>query len=210
MRITLLFVSLLFVLQACSSVHYMKMNAIESQNQLIAYNEGRQSVISQKTHFVSLAPYQELILENAKTSFILFVQNLGDGAITVGTDNVSVTFMGTTTKWASKKIIVQSYNDFILEIEAGEAQQRRSATLIAVLNSLNALNAAQSTSTTYNSGTLAGAYNARSYGSYAQQPFSMNTTGNLSGTYSGYSLTKTYDPAKTQELAYVGSPIIWI
>ena len=201
MRSKILLILMLIILQGCSSVYYMKMEAVKTDGQKVIYNDGKETLVSQKTNFVSLAPYRELNLANGKTSFILFVQNMGEKPITVSKDNVSVTFKGTTEKWASQSINVQSYNDIILEIEAEEAKQRRAAAWLAVANAINAQNAARSTTTTYNSGSVYGNYNANSYGTYANNPYSMNTMGNLSGTYSGYSTTTTYDPAKAQALA---------
>jgi len=200
MRLNILLIIMFVILQGCSSVYYMKMDAVETDGQKVIYNDGKETIVSQMTHFVSLAPFRELNSANGKTSFILFVQNLCDEPITVSNDNVSVTFRGTTEKWASQNIKVQSYNDIILEIESEEAKQRSAAAWLAVANAINAQNAARSTSTTYNSGSVYGNYNANSYGTYANNPYSMNTMGNLSGTYSGFSTTTTYDPAKAQEL----------
>lgn len=200
-KILWIFTALIWILQGCTTARYMEMDAVESADQTVVYNEGKETIVSQKKHFVSLAPYRELNPANGKTSFILFVQNFGDEPITIGSNNVSVIFEGNTEKWESQNINVQSYNELMLEIEAEEAKQRRAATWAAVAGAINAQNAAKSTSTTYNSGTAYGTYNSNSYGSYATNPYSINTTGNVSGSYSGYSTTTTYDPAKAQALA---------
>jgi hypothetical protein len=190
-----------FFIQGCTTLHYMKINVVETEGQRVIYNDGKETVLSLKKHFVTLTPYRELIVANGKTLFIIFIQNFGSDLITISSANISVTFEGNTEKWISQRINVQSYNELLLEIVAEETSQRRAAAWMAVAGAINAQNAARSTSTTYNSGNAYGSYSANSYGTYANNPYSMNTTGNLNSSFSGYSTTTTYDPAKAQELA---------
>ncbi|WP_163836998.1 hypothetical protein [Spartinivicinus ruber] len=179
----------------------MKLDAVKYSDQSEIYNNGKKTIISQKKHFVALAPYQEIYYSNTKTSFVLFIQNMGEYPVTVSPDNVQVTFINNTPGQPQKNVKVQSYNEIMLEIEAEEARQRQAAAWTAIAGALNALSAATSTSTTYSSGTGYGSYNSNSYGTYANTPYSINTLGNVSGNYSGYSTTTTYDPTKAQILA---------
>jgi len=197
----LILTTTVLVIQGCNTVHYVKMAATPSSDQKVVYNDGKETIVSQKKHFVSLAPYHELNTASGKTSFVLFVQNLGEVPITVTSGKVSILFEGKTKEWASNPINVLSYNDMILEVEEEESSERTAAAWAAALGAVSASMAATSTTSTYSSGTAYGTYNSSSYGSYSYNPYTMNTTGNMSGSYSGYSTSTTYDPAKAQALA---------
>ena len=109
---SILIISIL-VLQGC--VHTVKLAAVASPEQQIGY---KQTVTSQKKHFVSLAPYREQNPASGRTSFILFVKNCGEEPINIDINNVSVIFEGNTKEWASRKITVLSSNDLMNELNA--------------------------------------------------------------------------------------------
>jgi len=179
------------------------MTPIKNSSQNFIYNDGKETLISKKTHYVSLAPYRILNNSTANTSYVVFVQNLGNTPITVSSDSVKVSLQEKSTKGETeeRKIPVLSYTELMLEIEQQEEKQRRAAAWAAVAGAINASTAAYSTSTTYSSGNAYGSYSGNSYGNYGYTPYSATTYGNYSGSYSGISTTTTYDPAKAQALA---------
>lgn len=95
-------------LYGCSTPKTMKIGAVAAPKQQVGYQD---TVISQKKHFVSLAPYREQNPANKITSFILFVKNCGEKPINVSSNNISVIFEGNTKEWASRKITVLSLDD---------------------------------------------------------------------------------------------------
>ena len=94
----------------------MEMSAVLSPEQHEGYKE---TITSQKKHFVSLAPYRENNPASSNTAFILFVKNCGDHPIDICTQNVSAEFFGNDPKWISRGITVFSPDDLmrVLEIE---------------------------------------------------------------------------------------------
>jgi len=97
------------------------MAAVASRDQKTAYDG---TIASQKKHLVSLSPYEELGSANAnfdlskyKTIFMLSVQNCGKEPISIALDNITVIFEGNSKDWASNKINVQSFDDFIKDFE---------------------------------------------------------------------------------------------
>ncbi len=199
LRNALLLTTLLF-LTGCATVSYMKLDAYKGEDQEIVYNEGKQTIVSKNRYFVTLSPYSEIIPAGSKTAFILFVYNMGENPITIGSKNVQVAFFSDNYKWNDTRMHVQDYNEMMMEIEENQAYARRSAAWRAFAMALSASSAATSTTSTYSSGNLAGNYNGKI--SNSASPYTLNTSGNYSGVYSGTTITTTYDPAKAQMLAY--------
>lgn len=193
---------LMLSMTGCTSVHYMRMSPIKIEGQEFVYNDGKETIVSKKTHFVTLAPYKHLINATSYTSYVLFVQNLGKEFINISSDDVRVFLKIKSVDQSASNtqpISVLSYSDLMMEIEEEEVRLKRAAAWAAAVGSLSASSAAYSTSTTYNTGNTYGSYN--SYGSYGYRPYSANSYGNYSGSYSGISTTTTYDPAKARILA---------
>jgi hypothetical protein len=105
----ILMVSILF-LNGCG--HNMKMTAVASPGQNTGYKE---TITSQKRHFVSLAPYIKENSLDGKTLFILFVKNCGEAPINICSNNVSVVFKGNTIEGVSRKITTLSFDDLMNE-----------------------------------------------------------------------------------------------
>lgn len=200
---TLLVVASLGLLSGCNTISYVKMTPLAAPDQNIVFNEGKQTIISTKKHVVTLAPYRELNKASGRTSYVLFVQNLSDTPLTISDQNVFVELkvMKDGIESSSSTINVLSYNQMILEIQKEEERQRRAAAWAAAAGAINASTSAYSTSTSYNSGGVYGNYNSNTYGNYGGSSYNAYSTGTYSGTYSGYSTTTTYDPAKAQALA---------
>ena len=112
MKTKLLLIGSVILLQCCAGYQAMKLSAVPSTEQQVGY---RETITSQKKHFVSLAPYGKRNLPYSKTSFVLFVKNCGEDPINISTDNVSVIFKGSTNKWASQRIAVLSLDDLLNE-----------------------------------------------------------------------------------------------
>ena len=210
-RLCVLSLLLLDLAGCAGKKYYMRMTPVQSEGQEFIYNEGKETVVSRKTHFVSLAPYKLLNNPSSNTSYILFVQNLGEIPINVSSELVKV-FLKEKQKVERKQessvkstdlsflkpreIKVRSYSELMLAIEEEEASRKRAARIAAAFGAFNASASAYSTSTTYSSGSTYGTYNG-----YSTSPYSRNVYGNYSGSYSGSSTTTTYDPAKAQLLA---------
>lgn len=191
---------LLSSLAGCTSIQYVQMKAVKSAEQEVVYNNGKETLVSKKSHYVTLAPFKQVREAKETTAFVLFVYNLSAKPVNVSSDIVSVEYLDKATT-ASTPIKVLSYNDMIVAVEKEEEEQRRAAAWAAAAGAINASTAAYSSSSTYSAGNVNGTYNANTYGNYGRNSYSANTTGNYNGSYSGYSRTTTYDPAKAQALA---------
>lgn len=137
-KILLISIVSILILLGCGTTHRntKKIIAVASPEQEVGYKE---TVTSQKKHFVSLAPYQEdrqdllfqyyLISQIGPykslmsssftwplTSFILFVKNCGEDPINISSHNISVIFEGKTEKQTPMEIKVLSYQDLIREM----------------------------------------------------------------------------------------------
>jgi len=119
-KIFLVLMGLILALHGCAKT--VKMTPVTSSDQKAGYDG---TITSQKKHFVSLSPYSELNVAKDKTMFLLAVQNLGEMPLNISNDNISVIFEGNTENWASKRINVQSLDDFMddLRIEYGNKER---------------------------------------------------------------------------------------
>ena len=196
----LLFISMILMMSGCA-VQFMEMKPEPNGDQRVIYIDGRKTIVSEQKHYVSLSPFQELNNASGKTSYVVYIENLGQNEITVGSDNVSVNYVSLNEPSTNGTIHVQSYSELMQEVDDRERQQRTAAALSAFAGALNAQSAAYSTSTTNQFGSISGNYRGNSYGTYANNPYNMNTSGTYSGSYNGLSTTSTYDPAKAQALA---------
>lgn len=193
---------LILSMTGCASVHYMKMSPIKTEGQEFVYDDGKETIISKKTHFVTLAPYSHLNNAASFTSYVLYVQNLGKEFINISSDNIRVSLKVKSAGQPASNtqpINVLSFSDVMMEIEEEEGRRKRAAAWAAAAGALSASSAAYSTSTTYNTGRTYGSYSG--YGSYGYRPYTAGISGNYSGSYSGISTTTTYDPAKARILA---------
>ncbi|MCW5597798.1 MAG: hypothetical protein KIT59_01590 [Nitrosomonas sp.] len=193
---------LILSMTGCASVHYMKMSSIKTEGQEFVYDDGKETIISKKTHFVTLAPYSHLNNATSFTSYVLYVQNLGKEFINISSDNIRVSLKVKSAGQPASNtqpINVLSFSDVMMEIEEEEGRRKRAAAWAAAAGALSASSAAYSTSTTYNTGRTYGSYSG--YGSYGYRPYTAGISGNYSGSYSGISTTTTYDPAKARILA---------
>jgi len=128
--INLLALSLL--LQGCKTLHPMRMSAIPNDQQEEFVVEGKEAVSSVKTHYVSLSPYREFCSATGKTSYVLFVQNMGKEKIEFGPQNVNIEFHDKTNGLATKSIQLQTYNEILGEIETKERNKKNALTWAAV------------------------------------------------------------------------------
>jgi hypothetical protein len=119
-KIFLVLTGLILALHGCAKT--VKMTPVTSSDQKAGYDG---TITSQKKHFISLSPYSELNVAKDKTMFLLAVQNLGEVPLNISNDSISVIFEGNTENWASKRINVQSLDDFIddLKIEYGNKER---------------------------------------------------------------------------------------
>lgn len=126
-RVSILLILVFTLLQGCTA-RYMHMSSIACEGQQTLNEFGKETIISQKKHYVSLAPYREYKSTTDNTSYVLIVCNLGDEPISVGSENVSIIFNSHLDKWNLRPVKILSYNDLIREIEKEEAKRRRAAT----------------------------------------------------------------------------------
>lgn len=119
---------IIFFLQGCGLYKTMEMSAVPSPNQREEYKE---TITSQKKHFVSLAPYRQYNPANGNTAFILFVKNCGESPVDISVSNVSATFFENAPKWTTRDLRVLSKDD-LLNVLANEHMANRTGEIEAV------------------------------------------------------------------------------
>jgi hypothetical protein len=85
----ILTVAFIICIQGCTVSRPLKISAVASPEQEVGYKE---TITSQKKHFVSVAPHSERFFSRSKASFILYIKNCGDSPIEIGTHDVIVGF----------------------------------------------------------------------------------------------------------------------
>lgn len=122
MKTKILFVagSMLF-LMSCATAPTQKISAVATMDQKVGYGD---TIVSQKKHFVSFAPYTQLDtavsnigLAKNKTKFMLTVENFGDDPIEFSHNNISVIFVPGADNAASQSIHVQSWKEFVEQLD---------------------------------------------------------------------------------------------
>jgi archaellum component FlaG (FlaF/FlaG flagellin family) len=112
-RLLLILVGAVLFLQSCATPPTTKMTSVASSDQKTGYDG---TITSQKKHFVSLSPYSVLEFAKDKAMFILVVENDGEGPISISNEDISMIFEGNGEDLTSKRISVQSLDDFIVDI----------------------------------------------------------------------------------------------
>lgn len=132
----LVFASFLLVITpfivGCKTLYPMKLNAMADNKQGEFLYAGKETVSSHKTHYVSVAPYRGVCSATGKTSYVIFVQNLGASDIDFSLQNVSIEFQENSGIELSKSIPLQSYDDLLGEIEVKERNQKNAFSWAAV------------------------------------------------------------------------------
>jgi len=113
-KIFLILMGSILFLQNCAPSQITKIAGVASRDQKTGYQE---TITSQKKHFVSLAPYSELKLAKDKTIFMMVVKNCGKDPIHISYANISVIFEGKSKNWVSKKINIQSFDEFMNDLK---------------------------------------------------------------------------------------------
>lgn len=109
-------------LSSCAPTQLTKMSAVATSDQKVGY-EG--TITSRKKHFVSLAPYNELNVAKDRTMFMLGVQNFGDTPFDIGYGGVAVRFQDSAMSLPVKRINIQSYDDFALDVREEQSQKEK-------------------------------------------------------------------------------------
>jgi hypothetical protein len=110
LKILLILIGSILLVQGCATTQVTKINVVATKDQKIGYDG---TVTSQKKNFVTLSLYTKLTVAKDKTLFMLVIENGGEEPIKISNDNISVTFEGDSKDWASKKINVQSFDEFM-------------------------------------------------------------------------------------------------
>jgi hypothetical protein len=112
-KILLVFFGLILFFQNCAPM-IVKIAGVASSDQK---TDPYGAVISEKKHVVSLSHYTEIDLAKGKTIFMMIVQNGGKIPISISSDNIMVIFEGNSKDWASKRINIQSLDEFMKDLE---------------------------------------------------------------------------------------------
>lgn len=120
-KILLIFIGSILFFQGCAGSKMMKMTAVTSLDQKTGYDG---TITSQKKHFVALSPHTKLNstipnfnLSKYKTLFMMSVQNCGKEPFNISFDNIVVIFESNNKELASKRINIQSLDDFMNDFE---------------------------------------------------------------------------------------------
>lgn len=147
------------------------------------------TITSKKKHILAISPYQSVIHGKDKTAYLVYFKNQADYPINFGTDNIEIVYIPVGSS-KEKKIIVQSYDDALNDINESEIEQKSSARSAAAWMAYGAAMASQDTYTTRHSGSFTG----NTYGSsYNSQGYYGSYHGTYGGTYSGTSETKVFN-----------------
>jgi hypothetical protein len=111
-KILLMLIGSILFLQGCATK--VKMTAVASRDQKTAFDG---TITSQKKHFVSLSPYNEIDLAKDKAIFMVSIQNGGETPINITNDTISVIFEEIAKKENSDTINIQALDDFIDDLE---------------------------------------------------------------------------------------------
>lgn len=117
--ITLIAIGCELLVQSCAPSRLTKMSAVVSSDQKVGFED---TIISQKKHFVSLAPYEELDVAKDKTMFMLGIQSGGDTPFDFGYDNILVYFQDSGMTQPQNRINIQTYEEFSSDLRE---EQRR-------------------------------------------------------------------------------------
>lgn len=125
--LTLLITALLCC--GCATSQYMKLAPVDNGAQKIVNAKGKQTLISEKKLFVSLAPYKSQIHTSEDTPYLLHVDNLTNEPVKISSKNVRVKLKATssTDELSEQEIAVLSYNDLMRQVEQEAKDQRRKA-----------------------------------------------------------------------------------
>ncbi len=110
----LILVGAALLLQSCAISPTVKMTSVASPDQKTGYDG---TLTSQKRHFVSLSPYSALDFAKDKSMFILVVENDGEAPINISNEDISMISEQYGEGLTSKRINVQPFDDFIVDIE---------------------------------------------------------------------------------------------
>ena len=111
LKILLMFALSVLFLQNCAPI---KIASVASSGQKRGHDD---SITSEKKHVVSLYHYTKIRMAKDQTIFMVTIQNGGEAPINFRNDNISVIFEGESEDWASKRIKIQSIDDFIKDLE---------------------------------------------------------------------------------------------
>jgi hypothetical protein len=115
-RAALLIICSILFLHGCatSTSQKISLTAVTSRDQKVGDQE---TITSQKKHFISLSPYTELKLAKDKTIFMVGIKNCGKAPITLNCDDISVTFKENSGNGDTKKISLESLDDFLKDFK---------------------------------------------------------------------------------------------
>ena len=111
-KLFIILLGLMFFLQGCS--HKIKTVAVATSTQKTFYDG---SIISENRHAVTLSHYDKIELAKDRTIFEVILQNRGNSPVNFSKGDISVTFEGNEENRTSKKIIIQSADEFIKYLE---------------------------------------------------------------------------------------------
>jgi hypothetical protein len=108
-------------LQSCATSPTTTISAVATMDQKVGYGD---TIVSQKKHFVSFAPYTRLDaavsnigLGKNKLKFMLTVENCGRDPIEFSHKKISVIFVPDTDNTEPRSVGVQSWQDFVTEMD---------------------------------------------------------------------------------------------
>lgn len=120
-KIFLFLAGSILLLQSCATSPTTTISAVATMDQKVGYGD---TIVSQKKHFVSFTPYTQLDsavsnigLAQNKTKFMLTVENCGDEPFEFNHKKISVTFVPTAGDTQPTLIKVQSWQDFVDEMD---------------------------------------------------------------------------------------------
>jgi hypothetical protein len=113
-KILLILIGSIMFLQCCAPTQVTKMTSVASSDQKIAYDG---TIISQKKHYISLSPYDELEVAKDKTIFMLFIENCGEDPIKISYNNISIIYEENGVDMPLNRIKVQALDDFLDDLK---------------------------------------------------------------------------------------------
>ncbi|MCO1335198.1 hypothetical protein MO867_12730 [Microbulbifer sp. OS29] len=146
----------LCLLAGCSSVVMVRHEPIQGAQQEKRLANGWPIISSQKRYKVEITPYDLVGNANGNTSYLLAVKNINLEPVTVGTENISATFISET----EKHLKVLDYYDLLYELEL-KAARRQSGNKMSGLGA--ALEAAGAGATGNTQGQFVAVEKARQY-----------------------------------------------
>lgn len=114
MKIKIIFILMISILFLQNCAQNVKISSVAFSGQKRGHDG---SVTSEKKHVVSLYHYTKIPMAKDQTIFMVTIQNGGEAPINVSDHNISVMFEGDSEDWASKRIKIQSIDDFIKDLE---------------------------------------------------------------------------------------------